>query len=81
MIWVAEAQALPGCRLRLRFSDGVEGEIDLREFIDTDPRPTVSVLRDPKRFANITVVLGTVVLGNGFDLAPEFLRERATVVK
>lgn len=73
MIWVTEAKALPEYRLLVRFSDGAEGEVDLKEFVFTDKRPIVSALRDPAAFAAVRVESGTVVWANGFDLAPEFL--------
>ena len=74
MIWVTDAKALPDFRLRVCFSDGSEGEIDLREFIETDSRPIVKALRDQSTFSSIRVEMDTVVWENGFDLAPEFLR-------
>ena len=77
MIWVTDARTLPDYRLWLRFSDGIEGEIDLKDFIAADTRPIVSALRDPTMFSAIRVDMDTVVWGNGFDLAPEFLRARA----
>ena len=76
MIWVTDAKALPDYRLQVRFSDGTEGDIDLREFIEADARPIVKALRDRSMFAAIRVEMDTVVWENGFDLAPEFLRER-----
>jgi len=39
MIWVTEAKALPGFRLWVRFSDNTEGEVDLKDFVASDPRP------------------------------------------
>ena len=53
---------------------GVEGEVDLRDFVMNDQRPIVAALRVPEVFAAIRVVHDTVVWGNGFDLAPEYLR-------
>ena len=76
MIWVTDAKALPDYRLQLRFSDGTEGDIDLREFIESDARPIVKALRERSAFVAIRVEMDTVVWANGFDLAPEFLRER-----
>ena len=76
MIWIIEAKALPDYRLQVRFSDGAEGDIDLREFIESDARPIVKALRDRSAFVAIRVEMDTVVWANGFDLAPEFLRER-----
>jgi hypothetical protein len=76
MIWVTEVKSLPDYRLWLRFSDGSQGNVDLKEFIFSDPRPVVSALRDPALFAAVQVEMDTVVWGNGFDLAPEFLLAR-----
>jgi hypothetical protein len=72
-IWVTAARALPKYRLRIRFSDGTDGEVDLEDFIFEDRRPIVAALRDPTTFATCRVELDTVVWANGFDLAPEFL--------
>lgn len=76
MIWVTDAKALSDYRLQVRFSDGTEGDIDLREFIESDERPIVKALRERSAFVAIRVEMDTVVWANGFDLAPEFLRER-----
>lgn len=80
MIWVTGAKVLPDYRLRVRFSDGSEGEVDLKAFVESDSRPIVSALRDRAAFAAIRIEMDTVVWENGFDLAPEFLRERAKPV-
>ena len=79
MVWVIAASALSNFRLSVRFSDGAEGDVDLRDFIVTDHRAIVQALRDPALFAGLRVDLDTVVWPNGFDLAPEFLRSRLTV--
>lgn len=76
MIWVTAASARPNCRLWVRFSDGIQGEVDLAEFVRNDGRPIVRALADPKVFAALRVDLDTVVWPNGFDLAPEFLHAR-----
>lgn len=77
MIWVTEANVLPEFRLRVRFSDGTEGEVDLKEFVAADRRTIVAELRDSAAFAAIRVEMDTVVWANGFDLAPEFLYAQA----
>jgi len=74
VVWVTEARALPGFRLWLRFSDAACGEVNLRDFVEMDHRSVVRQLRDPVAFADIRIEADTVVWGNGFDLAPEFLR-------
>ncbi len=77
MIWVTDAKPVADFRLWVRFSDGIEGEIDLKEFVNSDPRPIVVALRDREAFSAIRVEMDTVVWANGFDLAPEFLYARA----
>ncbi len=61
--------------LWLRFSDGVEGEIDLAGELDG---PMFAPLRDIGLFRRVALhpELRTVVWPNGADLAPEFLRSR-----
>ena len=76
MIWVTDAKALPGFCLWVRFSDNTEVEVDLKDFVASDPPPLVPSLRDPAVFAAIRVESDTVVWANGFDLAPEFLRAK-----
>ena len=77
MIWVTEAKALPDFRLWVRFSDGTEGKVNLKDFIANDTRPIVAALRDPLAFSALRVDMDTVVWDNGFDLAPEFLHAQA----
>ena len=72
-IWVTAAKALPKFRVRVSFSDGTAGEVDLEDFVFKDRRPIVAALRDPSAFATLRVELDTVVWANGFDLASEFL--------
>jgi hypothetical protein len=62
----------------LRFSDGVEGEIDLANELDG---PIFQPLKDPSSFRLVQLhpELHTLVWPNGADLAPEFLRENLQV--
>jgi hypothetical protein len=76
VVWVLEAHALPDHRVRLRFSDGSAGTVDLQGFVFADARPIVVALRDAAAFAALRVESDTVVWANGFDPAPEFLRAR-----
>lgn len=63
----------------LRFSDGVEGEIDLSGDLDG---PMFEPLRDPTKFRRFVFdpELRTLVWPNGADLAPEFLRAKLGAV-
>ena len=75
MIWVTEATHVADFRLRLRFNDGIEGEVDLRETIFSDHREPIIQLKDPEKFRRFRVDMDTVVWENGADLAPEYLYE------
>lgn len=69
---VIQVESLGSHRLRLRFDDGVEGELDLgTERWDGIFAP----LADPGFFAQVAVdtELGTIVWPNGVDIAPESL--------
>lgn len=62
--------------IRLRFADGVEGEIDLESELWGE---VFEPLKDRDVFRNFTVdtELNTVRWPTGADLAPEFLYEQA----
>jgi Protein of unknown function (DUF2442) len=70
---VVEVQALSDYRLRLRFDDGVEGLVDVRELV-----PFVGIfepLGQPEFFSDVRLSsdLGTIVWPNGADLDPQVL--------
>ena len=79
LVDVAEARSLGGYRVRLRFEDGVEADLDLGELIRFEG--VFESLRDPARFAELRVdpETGTIGWPGGADLAPEILYVRATV--
>lgn len=79
MTWIVQAQHDGDYRLRLVFNDGRAGVVDLRELVFNDPRQIVTALQDPALFQRFHVDMDTVVWENGFDLAPEFLYERALI--
>lgn len=70
---VAEVRHVRGHVLWLRFSDGLEGEVDLADGLGGE---IFASLRDPAIFARATVQSGTVVWPNGADWAAETLYER-----
>ena len=85
IVHVTEVETLGDHRLRLRFEDGAEGELD---FSDRVWRGVSEPLADPAFFARVDVdpELGTIVWPNGADMAPETLHgwvtgsiERASV--
>lgn len=60
--------------IKVRFADGVEGEIDLAQELDGE---MFEPLRDPQLFAQFRLdpATRTIVWPNGADLAPEFVRQ------
>ena len=70
---VVDGRYVSGYTVRLRFSDGVEGEIDLAAALHG---PIFEPLRNIEYFRRFLVhpELGTLVWSNGADFAPEFLR-------
>jgi hypothetical protein len=64
--------------IHVRFADGVEGDVDLREELDGE---VFEPLRDPAYFRAFTVHpdLHTVTWPNGADFAPEFLYGKVKV--
>lgn len=74
MLHVRSVEYRGGHRLRLSFSDGAEGEVDLSGHLEG---PVFAPLRDPASFAAVYVdtELRTIAWPNGADFAPEFLRD------
>jgi hypothetical protein len=75
---VVEAAYVAEYRIRLRFEDGAEGEVDLANEL---AGPVFQPLRNLNAFRRFRVhpELRTLVWPNGADFAPEFLRERLTI--
>jgi hypothetical protein len=78
MIRVTEAKWVRDFIVRLRFSDGLEGEVDFREELDG---PVFAPLRDVDAFKRFELhpELHTLVWENGADFAPEFLHSLVRV--
>jgi hypothetical protein len=76
---ITDARYLRDFVVRLRFSDGAEGEVDLAAELNG---PMFEPLRDRTLFAQVRLhpEIRTLVWPNGADLAPEFLREKLRVV-
>lgn len=73
-----EARHVSKYTLFLRFSDGVEGEIDLQRELHG---PVFEALRDVEAFKSFTLhpELHTLVWPNGADFSPEFLHDNVRV--
>jgi Protein of unknown function (DUF2442) len=68
---VAEVEALPGFRLRVRFNDGTEGEVEMARFIESADAGVFAALRDETLFRQAKLVLGAVTWPGELDLAPD----------
>lgn len=76
---LVEAVHVKEYTLRLRFSDGTEGDVDLSGELDGE---IFEPLREVDYFRRFQVhpELHTLTWPNGADFAPEFLYERVKVV-
>jgi hypothetical protein len=75
---ITKAQYISDFTIRLRFADGLEGDIDLSQELHGEIfRP----LRDLTYFRRFQLhpELHTLVWPNGADFAPEFLRKKLTI--
>ena len=68
---VAEVEALPGFRLRVRFNDGTIGVVDMGAFVKSDAAGVFVALRDEGLFRQAKVSLGAVSWPGDLDLAPD----------
>ncbi len=67
---VIEVQPLGDHRLRVRFEDGLEGEID---FSTESFAGVFAPLADPRYFARVEIAGGTIAWPNRADVAPDTL--------
>ena len=75
ILHVVGAEYRKDYQLWIRFNDGVEGVVDLKDELFGE---MFEPLKDKGLFKSFRVdpELETVVWGNGADFAPEFLREQ-----
>ena len=75
---IVEVKPLPHHHLYIRFEDGMEGNLDLKEFVHFDG--VFAPLRDDEEFqrAYVDAELGTVCWPNGADLDPVVLYARVS---
>jgi hypothetical protein len=74
MQFVRDVQYLSGYKLRLKFEDGVEREVDLSQHLDGE---IFEPLKNVSNFRNVRVnsEIDTIVWENGADMSPDFLYE------
>jgi hypothetical protein len=75
---IIEVQPIQKYRLRLRFEDGTEGEVDIAAMIRFEG--VFAPLKDPVEFRKVQVdpELGTICWPNGADLDPDVLYAKVT---
>lgn len=78
ILHVKEAKYLRDYVIWVKFNDGIEGEVDLRNELEGE---VFGHLKDVNNFKSFRVdsILETVVWENGADLAPEFLRDNLKI--
>ena len=74
---IAAVHALGGYRLRIHFSDGVEGDIDLDDLVG---KGVFAAWDDPECFAQVSIDPDTRTLSwpGGIDLCPDRLYQDVT---
>jgi hypothetical protein len=74
---IVAAEALPEYRVRIRFSDGAEGEVDLSDLVG---RGVFAAWEDPDVFARVSIDPETHTLAwpGGVDLCPDRLYQDVT---
>src|SRR5687767_6585867 len=74
---VTHVRHTSGHTLWLRFSDGVEGHVDMSDWLDG---PAFARLREPALFEQVRLApMLTIEWPNGVDIAPEALYDRLVV--
>jgi len=75
---VIDAEYVKGFTIHVRFSDGVEGDVDLEGELDGE---IFAPLKDQSYFRQFKIHpdLHTLTWPNGADLAPEFLHDKIRV--
>jgi Protein of unknown function (DUF2442) len=75
LVDVTAVEVIGEHHLRLAFEDGIVGDIS---FLDDEWAGVFEPLRDPERFAQVSIEFGTLVWSkDGLDMAPERLYELA----
>ena len=73
---LVDADYLGGHKLRLKFNDGLKGEIDLSDYVR---KGLFRGLEDPKNFMQFGLIYGTIVWKQNdteLDIAPEYLYQK-----
>lgn len=72
MPWrVKHLEVLPEYRLFVRFLDGLEGYVNMKQFLFSDCAGVFAQLRDLERFNSATLVYGAVTWPGELDISPD----------
>jgi hypothetical protein len=75
LVHVTHVEVIGEYELRLTFEDGVVGDVN---FTEREWKGVFEPLRDPQRFAAVSIEAGTIVWPeDGLDMAPEPLYQEA----
>jgi hypothetical protein len=75
LVPIVEVKVIGDHELRLTFADGTVGDV---AFDESEWQGVFEPLRDPQRFARVSIETGTIVWPeDGLDMAPEPLYEEA----
>ena len=72
---VKTVEPLDGYRLHVQFIDGIEGEVEMAEFVHASDAGVFAALTDPEIFAQAHVELGAVTWPGELDLAPDAMHD------
>jgi hypothetical protein len=77
MPWrVQQLEVLPEYRLFVRFFDGLEGYVNMKQFLFSDRAGVFNELHDFERFSSATLVYGAVTWPGELDIAPDAMYEQ-----
>ncbi|MDI6793389.1 MAG: DUF2442 domain-containing protein [bacterium] len=78
---VSDAKHLKEYEIWLKFDNGLERIVDLKDTIFSDHRKVFEPLRKAEYFKKFTIRYNTIVWPNEVDFAPEFLYEIGKEIK
>jgi len=69
---ITEVSPLENYRVRIKFEDGIEKEVNIKPFIG---KGISKQLEDPAYFKLVKIEGGTITWPNGYDFCPLLLRD------
>jgi hypothetical protein len=72
-LWITNAEYVKNFEIKLKFNDGTEGTVDLKNDLS---KPIFEPLKDIHFFKSFKLGSWTIEWENGADFAPEFLYKK-----